>query len=310
MRGGVTVQAGYPQAHVTRLIEVGTRLTIEALVKPQDANDHPSAPYLLNRCAAGDLVLWDCGFYSYKLVAQAVEQGTFVLGPVPCHAVLDPIERLGDGSYLAKVYPDCDCRKRDKGGVTVRVIEYTFDDPGRPGHGERHRLITTLLDAEAHPAAELVALYHERWEIEIANDEITTHQIARPAAGTELRSKTPAGVVQEIYGVLLAHNAVRGLMAEAASAVDVDPRTLSFMHAVRVVRETVPLMRAARTKLLPLLYAAMLGHIAQGVLPPRDGRINPRVVKVKMSNFAKKRPEHYHATQPTKPFVDSIVMLN
>lgn len=310
VRGGQAIRAGYPQAHVTRLIEVGTRLTLEAFVKPAGTNDHPTAPALLARCAPGDLTLVDCGYYSYRLIRQAADQGTFLLGPVPSHVVLAPVgrERLADGSYPAKVYPSPGDRRRDERGVLVRVIEYTFDDPLRPGHGGRHRLFTTLPDAAAHPAAELVVLYHQRWEIEIANDEITTHQLAR-AATTELRSRTPAGVVQELYGVLLAHNAVRALMHEAALTVDVDPRRLSFTHAVRVVREAIPLMRCARAELLPALYAGMLAHMAQGVLPPRDGRINPRVVKVKMSSFKKKRPEHYKVPKP-KAFADSIVMLN
>ena len=236
-----------------------------------------------------------------------------MLGPVPSHAVLEPAEVLADGSYLAKLYPSPAHRKRDELGIVVRVIAYTFDDPGRPGHGERHRLITTLLDAARFPAEELVVLYHQRWEIEIANDEITTHQLARRSAGAggaELRSRTPCGVIQEIYGVLLAHNAVRALMHEAALRVDVDPRTLGFMHAVRVVRDAVPLMRAAPTAALPRMYEAMIRQIGQGLLPPRDGRINPRVIKVKMSKWPKKRPHHCHAPQPTKHFRESIAMLN
>jgi hypothetical protein len=292
---------------------VGTRFTIEALVKPCGTSDHVSAPALLARCAAGDLALWDCGFHSHALLAQAVRQGTFVLAPVPSHAVLEPTEVLADGSYLSKVYPTPAHRARDQDGIVVRVIEYTFDDPARPGHGERHRLITTLLDAVRFPAEELVVLYHDRWEIEIANDEITTHQLARRstgAGGAELRSRTPCGVIQEVYGVLLAHNAVRAMMHEAALRVDVDPRRLGFMHAVRVVRDVVPLMRAAATAALPKMYDAMIAQIGQGVLPPRDGRINPRVIKVKMSPWPKKRPHHYKPPQPTKPFRQAIAMLN
>jgi hypothetical protein len=206
-----------------------------------------------------------------------------------------------------RIYPTWKDRRHGTRGLIVRVIEYTFDDPHRPGHGQRHRLATTLLDAAACPAKQLVVLYHERWEFEIANDEITTHQLARPV---ELRSRTPQGVVQEIYGVLLAHNAVRALMHEAATTVDIDPRSLSFIHAVRVIRETIPLLRAASTEQLPPMYHAMIAHIAAGRLPPRDHRINPRVVKVKMSNFAKKRPEHYHIQHPEKSFIAAIVMLN
>ncbi len=96
---------------------------------------------------------------------------------------------------------------------------------------------------------------------------------------------------------------------EAALSVDIDPRRLSFIHAVRVLRETAPLMRSAPASQLPCLYAAMIQHIAIGQLPPRDNRINPRVVKKKMSNFAKKRVEHYNLPQPQRPFEQSVVIL-
>ena len=133
-----------------------------------------------------------------------------------------------------------------------------------------------------------------------------THQLNRPVS---LRSRTPCGVLQEIYGVLLAYNAVRVLMHEAALAVDVDPRRLSFIHAVRVIRETVPLMRSAPPWQLPRAYAALIQHIALGKLPARDNRINPRVVKKTVSKFPKKRPEHYHVPQPKWPFEESVKIL-
>jgi len=155
--------------------------------------------------------------------------------------------------------------------------------------------VTTLLDVNAHSATELAVLYHQRWEIEIGNDELKTHQLNRPV---DLRSRTPCGVLRELYGILLAHNAVRFLMHQAALSVDIDPRRLSFIHAVRVIRETIPMMLAAAAERLPFLYAAMIRHIAQDRLSPRDNRINPRVVKRKMSNFAKKRPEHCPPPQP------------
>lgn len=307
-RKGQVLPAGYPQLHLNRLIEVGTHIGIEALIKPNNFNDHESAPKLLAAAEAGDLVLWDSGFYSFKLMKQAIDERKFFLGPVPSHVVLKPLERLGDGSYLAKIYPTFNHRRDDRGGIVVRVLEYTFDDPARAGYGERHRLITSLLDAREHPTLELIVLYHERWEIELDNDEITTHQLDR---AVELRSRTPVGVVQEVYGVLASHNAIRALMHESALSIDVDPRTLSFMHTVRIIRDTIPVMRNARTESLPMIYRAMIASIAMGILPPRDGRINPRVVKViRPSNFPVKKPEHYQAPRPQKAFVDSIVMLN
>ena len=148
--------------------------------------------------------------------------------------------------------------------------------------------------------------FHERWEIEIGNDELKTHQLNRLV---HPRSRTPCGVLQELYGILLAYNAVRFLMHEAALCVDLDPRRLSFIHAVRVLRETAPLLRAAPTARLPTLYAAMIAHIAQGRLPPRDNRINPRVIKKKMSNFPKKRAEHYRPQHPKTSFEQAVRIL-
>lgn len=95
-------------------------------------------------------------------------------------------------------------------------------------------------------------------------------------------------------------------MHDAAVSANIDPRSLSFIHAVRVIRETVPLLRTAPAEQLIPLYHSMIKHIAVGRLPPRDNRINPRVVKVKMSNFAKKRPEHYHLPPPEKSFIAAI----
>jgi hypothetical protein len=304
---GESVAGGYPQVLVVYLCETGTQAIEDLVIRPCNSNEKPSARHLLKQVPAGDLLLWDSGFYSYKLLAQALDQGVHVLGPVPSNVVLRPIKRLSDGSYLAKIYPSQYARQKDRDGRIVRILEYTFDDPARPGHGERHRLVSTLLDERQYPARELIGLYHQRWEIEIANDELKTHQLARLV---DLRSRTPQGVRQEIYGVLLAYNAVRGLMHEAALAEQIDPRRLSFLDSLRVIRDTVADMRNARTEQLPILYQGLLKLIGQCRLPPPDHRINPRVIKRKMSKWLKKRPEHYRPPQPTKPFDEAVVMLN
>ena len=305
-RFGKTMESGYPQVHTIRLIEAGTHLTVELLIKPAKNNEYPSAAALLDKVGPGDLVLWDRGFYGYSLLKRAVDQAKHVLGRVPAHVVFEGVRDLSDGSYLACIYPTLKDQRHHTNGLIVRVIQYTIQDKNRPGHGQLHRLITTLLDEKLHPSVELIVLYHQRWEVEIANDEIVTHQLAR---AVELRSRTPIGVVQELYGIHLAHNAVRAMMHESALWAELDPRELSFIHAVRVIREMVPLMRAARTEQLPMLYAGMIRQIAQGQLPPRDGRINPRAVKIKMSNYTKKRPEHRHWPQPNTTFLAAIKML-
>ena len=305
-RNGETVEGGYPQLHAILLAEVGTHTICEALIKPGKRNEYPVAGHLLAKAPPGSLVLQDRGFYGYRQFADAARLGVHLLGRVSANIVFERTRTLCDGSYLATIYPSQQDQRHQTNGLTVRVIEYTLDEPNRPGHEERHRLATTLLDAQAYPAEELPVLYHERWEIEIGNDEVKTHQLNRPVS---LRSRTPCGVLQEIYGVLLAYNAIRVLMHEAALAVDVDPRRLSFIHAVRVIRETAPLMRTAPAWQLPPMYAAMIQHIALGRLPPRDNRINPRVVKKTVSKFPKKRPEHYHVPQPKWPFEDSVKIL-
>jgi len=306
-RNGQSVAGGYPQILVVYLDEAGTHAILEALIRPANSNERPAAGALLKHLGAGDLLLWDSGFYSYPFLADAIRRGVHVLGRVPAHVVLNPIQSLSDGSYLAKVYPDRRHRLADRDGLVVRVLDYTLEEPARPGHRQRHRLVTTLLDEREHPAVDLICLYHERWEIEIANDELKTHQLAR---AVQLRSRTPCGVVQELYGVLLAYNAVRGLMHEAALAEQVDPRRLSFLDSLRIIRDTVADMRNARTEQLPILYRGMLKLIGQCRLPPRDNRINPRVIKRKMSKWPKKRPEHYRPPQPQKPFREAVVMLN
>jgi hypothetical protein len=212
---------------------------------------------------------------------------------------------LKDGSYLAKLYPSARHRDRDEGGIEVRIIEYTFDDPGRPGSGEKHRLLTTLLDEDEHPADCLIMLYHERWEEEVTIDELKTHQRER----TVLRSETPAGVVQEIYGLLLGHYVVRKVMCEAAVVAECEPRDLSFVNTLKILRCRLPEVPRSPVG-IQSWYQNLIAEVAEERLEPRRDRINPRVIKRKMSNWAKKRQKHWKFPQPTRTFHESIVLLN
>jgi hypothetical protein len=154
-----------------------------------------------------------------------------------------------------------------------------------------------------HPA--VACAYHERWEIKIVIDEIDTHQ---RLVGRTLRSLTPVGVIQELYGVLLAHYAVRVLMHEAAVQADLDPDQLSFVHALEIVRDAVPEFQMVVPTQQDALYARLLRDIAAKRLPPRRSRSQARVVKRKMSNFKLKRAEHYQSLQPQVPFRDAVVV--
>jgi hypothetical protein len=295
----------FPQARVLSLCEVGTHVLWRSLIKPHRRSEVVMARYLVRFLEEHMLVLWDRGFLSYDLVRDLRQRKAHLLARLKKNHIFTPIRRLSEGSYLAKLYPSPRHRARDEGGLVVRIIEYTFDDPGRPGSGETHRLLTTLLDARKHPAKRLIVLYHERWEEELAIDELKTHQRERPV----LRSETPGGVVQEIYGLLLGHFVIRKLMCEAAATAGCAPRELSFVNTLKILRCRLP--EAPRNpRGLQCWYDDLLTEIAEERLPPRRNRVNPRVIKRKMSNWAKKRPKHCKSPQPTKKFRESIVMLN
>ena len=186
----------------------------------------------------------------------------------------------------------------------MRVIEYTHDDPNRPGAGERHRLITDLTNPEDLPAHEAPLVYHERWEQELAFDEIKTHLSGR---AVPIRSKTPAGVVQEIYGLMLAHYVVRRVMHDAAVVASQDPDRLSFIDSLRVLQCQLPESPARRRPRRGI--ERLLREVRRQELRPRRDRWYARVIKRKMSNWKKKRPEHRNPPQPTKPFREAVVLL-
>src|SRR4051794_35659297 len=289
--------AAFPQVRVLALCEVGTHVLWKTQLKPYRRSEVAMAPALVRHLRAGMLLLWDRNFLSYGLVRQVRQRQAHLLARIKKNLVFRPLRRLRDGSYLAKLYRSPRHRDRDEGGVPVRIIEYTLDDPGRSGAGEKHRLLTTLLSATQHPAQRLILHYHERWEEELTIDELKTHQRERPV----LRSETPAGVVQEIQGLLLAHYEVRVLMGEAAQRNELPPRRLSFTGTLEVLRCRLPECPKSRAG-LRRWYEDLLSEIAEEVLPERRNRINPRVIKRKMSNWKKKRSEHRHYPQPTKKF--------
>lgn len=292
----------FPQARILSLCEIGTHVLYKHLIKPIRRGEVTMADYLLRWLVEGMLVLWDRNFLSYKNLKQVhKKRKAHLLARIKSNLVFEPTEVLPDGSFLAKMYPTPADRKKDQGGIEVRIIEYTLTDPNRPNDGKVHRLLTTLLDAAAYPAKELVMLYHERWEHELTIDELKTHQLARP----ELRSKTPVGVVQEIEGLMLAHYAVRTLMFEAAQRAGVGPRELSFTATLKILRcrlPEVPKSAAGRKR----WWEDLLAEVGEAELEPRRDRINPRVIKRKMSKWLKKRPHHRKPPQPSMPFRESI----
>lgn len=295
--GGGRAPGAFPQVRVLALCEVGTHVVWKCLPKPIRAAEITMARFLLKALRPDMLLLWDRGFLSWGNVRDVLGRKAHLLARIKKTSKFEKLRVLGDGSYLAKMYRNTYDRRNDRGGIVVRVVEYTLEDPGRPGSGQPNRLLTTLLDAEAHPATRLVELYHERWEIELAIDEVKTHQRQDPV----LRSRNPAGVVQEVYGLLLAHYVVRHLMAEAAAKAGLSPRRISFTGTLKILRCRLPECPRGMPA-LKAWHERLLAEVADELLPERRDRVNPRVIKRKMSKWPKKRAKHRQCPQPTVPF--------
>lgn len=311
--GGHRGRGARPQIRKLSLVEVGTHAEVALLVKGiKHSGEQSMARALFRYLDATMLLLWDRGFFGYPLWKTLSATGCQVLARVSCRLVLRPITHWADGSYLAKLYPCESARNRDRQGIEVRVIRYTLNDPQRVGHGEEHVLLTTLWDAARYPALELACLYHERWEIELVFDEQKTHHDPRrPTKPAQLRSETPLGVLQEVHALSLGHFAVRAMMVQAAATERLDPDRLSFTGCLQILKCRLPECTAATPADLQAWYEVLLWEMSRERTDDevRRNRINPRVVRQKMSKFKKKRPEHRHLPPLQKTIIESVVML-
>jgi Insertion element 4 transposase N-terminal/Transposase DDE domain len=230
----------FPQVRVLGLGECGTHAIVAADLAPICTGERELAQRLLVDFDEDMLVMFDRGFYSYDLFTQVQGARAEALFRVSSRPKLPVLQRLADDSYLSAITPagiptptslgQARWRVANRQAALVRVVEYQITD--RDG-GEVYRLITTITDWRQARSGDLAAAYHQRWEFEIALDEIETHQIAHTRV---LRSKSPEMVRQEIWGILLAHYAIRALMVEAAHDADLDPDRLSFIDSLRVIR--------------------------------------------------------------------------
>jgi hypothetical protein len=234
-------ESAFPKLRFVALLENGTHVLWAARMGPFATDELTLARDVLPALGKEMLCLADRFFPSYELWQQASGTEADLLWRVRQNARLDIDRRLSDGSYLSRIFASTSDRRNQRNGIVVRVVDYRLHNV--PGSDPVYRLITTILDPRQAPAEELAALYHERWEIETAFDELKTHL---RGAQIVLRSKTPELVEQEFWGLLMAHFAIRGLMHEAALKVDEDPDRLSFLHSVRVVQR-----RLARYAAIP-----------------------------------------------------------
>ncbi len=227
--------SAYPQIRFVSLVENGTHVLFGTQLGGYGEGEITLAHKTLPALQKGMLCLADRNFFGFDLWKKAHATGADLLWRIKNNLRLPCEKRLLDGSYLSTIYGSDKNRRRGANGIRVRVIDYTLE--GVANAEPIYRLVTSILDPDQAPAEELAALYHERWEIETALDELKTHLRGSKIV---LRSKTPDLVRQEFYGLMMTHFAVRGLMHEAALKAREDPDRLSFLHAVRVVRRKLP----------------------------------------------------------------------
>lgn len=230
-------QAAFPQARVVALAECGTHAVFAAEIGKYSASEATLAEPLLDRLEPGMLLLADRGFFSYALWSKASATGVDLLWRTRTDTFAPKptlVEDLPDGSWLAHLQQRHSAAARRAEPILVRVIDYSIDD-GRE-NPETYRLFTTLTDPDEASATDLAAAYTQRWEIELTFDELKTHQ---RGPRTVLRSKSPDLVLQEIWGHLCCHYAIRSLMAEAATHSGHDPDRVSFVAALRITRQTL-----------------------------------------------------------------------
>ena len=308
--------AAYPQLRLVMLVACGTRGLLDAAIGPlrgAGAGERELARQLLGSLHRGMLLLADRGFYSYDLWNAAAATGAHLLWRAKNGMRLPVTRELPDGSWLAHVsdpravharlHKNGKRRRRgsslppDTGplpGITVRVIEFTLTVTADDGTArtERYRLITTLLDWRACPAAALAAAYARRWAIETGYRECKTY-LRGP--GRRLRGQTPDLARQELWAYLVTYQAIRAIIVRAAAGAGIDPDRISFTAALHAIRRTIP---AARDSMDTALAAAE-AEILTCLVPQREGRIYPRAAKKPISPYSsqhkKDRPISQHA---------------
>ncbi|MBE8971420.1 IS4 family transposase [Nostocales cyanobacterium LEGE 12452] len=227
-------RAAFPKVRLVLLIEAGTHLIVDALICPYRIGERARAKKLLRSVTSGMLLMWDRGLHSYKMVQATLIQKCDYLGRVPKNVKFQVEKVFEDGSYLSCIAPDGKSKKKGATKIMVRVIEYTIDTDGE---AQIYRLITSLTDITLFPALLLATEYHRRWEVENTIDELKVHLLGRKIL---IRSLNPREVVQEIYGWLLGHWAVRSLMFQVAESAHISPLRLSFTGTLNVIRRSVP----------------------------------------------------------------------
>lgn len=301
----------YPQVRCVLLVECGSHGVVGLETCRYDVSEIHGAHQLLKKMGRDTLFLVDAGITGGGFFEHIRDQKGHVLGALQAGTWenLSRQRRLADGSVLAWVNPSSRVKYPMKKGMWVRIISYRLTDERLGEVGTVYRLVTTLLNPRVAPADVLLELYHERWEVELVIDEIKTHERAQRKV---LRSKTPDGVIQEIYGIFLGHYAARALMAQAAIQADVDPDRVSFTRALFQLVEMMAFSLTLEEEAAPQLVQRLSRHLTRELLPPRVLRVNRREIKQIYNKYKPKKrgvppPEPF---EPEDRFLDFVKLLD
>jgi hypothetical protein len=284
---GTRAGSAYPTVRMVALMALRSHVIAAARFGSYSTGEVTLAAELWNAVPDESLVLMDRNFTAardlHRLSTGALNRHWLIR--MKSITKLKVVERFSPNDALVELAVHHSSRRQSPElPVTIRMREIRYRKKGF----KESRLVTSLLDPKKYPADELVALYHERWELELGFDEIKTHQLAREEA---IRSRTPSGVRQEIWGVALAYNLVRVEMERAAAEAGVEPRRISFVNSLAMIRTawlvwSTPPLAPGR---IPEHLLDLRRQLSNLVLPPRRSeRRYPRVVKIKMSNYDKK----------------------
>lgn len=285
--------AAYPQLRLVTLMVLRSHLLLDAAFGPYRKGELSLARELWPRIPPRSLLIMDREFGNYEnfqALSDPTEQRHWLTRAKAGQYVprLHPVQKLGRGDALVELRPSRMTRQLHPGlpeRLTVRAIRYQ-----RKGF-KAQTLLTSLLDPVAFPAAEIIALYHERWELELAYDELKTHTLEREE--TSLRCKTPERCSQELWGLTIAYNLVRLTMAKVARRAKVLPNQISYRHTLHFVRAFWISAWLASPGVLPKRLQALYDELPLLLLPARRPRSYPRAVKIKMSNYPRKRPRSH-----------------
>jgi hypothetical protein len=269
--------SGYPQLRLSALLSCGTRSVIDAVFDPVAVGELDQARTLTRSLQPGMLLLADRNYAAADLLATIAATGAHLLIRSKANRRLAMISRLPDGSWLSKI-----------GALTVRVVEARISITTTAGtHTGDYRLITTLLDPHTHPAAALIRIYHERWEIETAYLELKSSILA----GRVLRARTPDGIDQEIHALLIVYQLLRTAMADATdSQPGLDPDRASFTTALNTARDQIVHAAGVITETVIDLVGVIGAQVLANLLPKRRLRTKTRMIKRSNSKYQARGP--------------------